>query len=115
MLERRQYKRYKVNQNAFVFGADQPGRITDISLAGMAFSYICDAQQSKTDNISILDSDNQFFLEQIPCHTISQTVRTSDLPTSFMLMAQVSIAFELTPSQKTKLEEYINNHAIGNA
>ena len=115
MLERRKHKRYKVNKNAFVFGANSPGRISDISIAGMAFSHICDGKESKPDAISILDSDNDFFLEQIPCQIISRNITRGVMPASSMQMAKVCVAFHLNSSQKPQLEEYINTKAIGNA
>ena len=115
MRERRRHQRYKVSENAFVFGAVHPGRITDISLAGMSFSHICDGELPETESLTILDSENQFFLEKVPCQTIARVVELSGFPASPLQVANVRVAFRLTSIQKVLLEAYIKTHAIGNA
>jgi len=115
MNDRRKYKRYQVNQNAFVFGSDHPGRISNISLAGMKFSHICEEELCDTENISILDPENEFFMKQIPCQVVSQSITGSDLPASSIHTAHVRVSFQLSPSQETRLKEYINTASVGSA
>ena len=79
MVERRKHKRFKVQGSAFVVLGAPPwphstkvGQIIDMSMHGLAFSYIADEGQSNSSfELGIFLADNSFHLRQIPFETIS--------------------------------------------
>jgi len=115
MEERRSYKRYQVGDNAFVFGAEHPGKINNISLAGMSFSHLCEDTKRTPDRVTILDPKNEFFMEQIPCRLVSRQISHGALPTSTMHTSHVRVAFLLDANQRDSLESYITSSAVNNA
>ncbi len=114
MLERRQHKRFKVNKDTFVFSKAHPGRINDISMGGMAFSHFSSNDECQgIESLSLFDKENDFFLEDVSCRTIGNSISRSSLPFSVMKTAQKSVEFSLSPSQAIQLQRYLQFHSCG--
>ena len=122
MVERRKHKRFKVQGSAFVVLGAPPwphstkvGQIIDMSMHGLAFSYIADEGQSNSSfELGIFLADNSFHLRQIPFETISD-VKTNEVPLSSITMRRRGVQFgELTHNQISQLEYFIRNHTISN-
>jgi len=121
MLERRKHKRFKVQNGAFaVLGAPpwphstKVGQIIDMSMGGLAFSYIAEQEPSNGSfELGIFLADNSFHLRKIAFETISD-LETNGVPCSSITMRRSGVQFgELTPNQISQLKYFIRNHTIG--
>ena len=72
--EHRRYIRFLTKKKTFAAlrsGFDKVGKILDISINGLAFSYIIeDAPMVKAFQVDIFQSENGFYLSNIPCCVI---------------------------------------------
>jgi len=123
MVERRKHKRFKVQDRAFVVLGAPPrphstkaGQIIDISMGGLAFSYIADDDRSNASSeLGIFLADNSFHLRHIPFETISD-LKTNRVPFSSITIRRSGVQFgELTHDQISQLEYFIQNHTISKA
>jgi hypothetical protein len=121
MLERRKHKRFKVQNGAFaVLGAPpwphstKVGQIIDMSMGGLAFSYIAEQEPSNGSfELGIFLADNSFRLRKIPFETISD-LEIKKGPFNSITMRRSGVQFgELTPNQISQLKYFIRNHTIG--
>ena len=114
--DRREHTRYRVDDAAFAFSDSRfPGRICDISMGGLAFAFIDqDAADSQMSEIDIMDTSNGFFLEKIPCSSITSKIMQNDTPFSVLRIARKSVRFgDLSEDQKDALEDYLMNCTLG--
>ena len=120
MVERRKHKRFKVQGGAFaVLGtprrphSTKVGQIIDMSIGGLAFSYIADEDRSSASSeLGIFLTDNSFHLRQIPFETISD-LKTNKVPFSSITMRRSGVQFgKLTHDQISQLEYFIRSHTI---
>lgn len=72
--EQRRYIRFFTKRKTFAAlrsGFDKVGKVLDISINGLAFSYIIeDTPLEKTFQVDIFQSENGFYLSNIPCRVI---------------------------------------------
>ncbi len=116
-VERREYIRYRLGDSAIAVSSDNPGHIKDICMGGVAFVYL-DFEDDHPDSntVDILDGENDFFMEKIPCQTVNNSGVVNDSPFNMVRMVKRTVQFgELTDLQKSKLEAYIIQHSIGQA
>ena len=116
MVERRRYKRFKVQEGAsVVFRAHsiELGQIIDVSRNGLAFRYVSSQQPSSgLFELVILSSDGGFYLDEIPFKIVSD-FETNDDPISFSITRRCGVQFEkLRRKQVSRLEYFIQNHTI---
>jgi hypothetical protein len=72
--EQRRYIRFLTKNQTFAAlrsGFDKVGKVLDISINGLAFSYIIeDTPVVKAFQVDIFQSENGFYLSNIPCRII---------------------------------------------
>ena len=121
MDERRKHKRFQVRNGAFVVLGTPPwphstkvGQIVDMSMGGLAFSYIAEQEPSNGSfELCIFLADSSFHLRKIPFETISD-LETDEVPFSSITMKRSGVQFgELTPNQISQLKYFIQSHTIG--
>ncbi|MBW2174002.1 MAG: hypothetical protein JRF64_05045 [Deltaproteobacteria bacterium] len=116
-VERREHKRFPVTKDTFV--ALKPdyfkvGRIMNISMAGLAFSYMADGKPlSQSSGLDIFLVDRTFHLRDVPFRRISD-VESDRIPFSSAKMRRSGVQFgELTAYQSGRLKYFIENHTNG--
>jgi hypothetical protein len=115
LIDRRKYKRFRVEERAFaVFGSRvwQLGKILDISRAGLAFRYISHADRSNgSSELLIYLADKGFRLEKVPFETVWDSELSDQLPSASITMRCRGVQFtELTQDQRAQLGNFIRNH-----
>ena len=102
--ERRQHKRFKVKSGTFK-AKSISGEIVDISMGGLAFSYIDDGNWTdESFDCGMLWGEKDLRLEDIPFKIISDCAINDGLS----MTRRCGVKFEkLTPRQVAKLEYYI--------
>ena len=115
--ERRAYVRYRISDHAIAIYGEQPGRIKDISLGGLSLVYLdIDKTSDEDSRVDLLDSHNNFFMERLPCRTVTNNVSFTESPFSIIPTVKRSVQFSgLSDLQKAKLETYIQASATGRA
>jgi len=80
---------------------------------GLAFSYMAGKESSdKSFSLDIFLSDGDFFLEKVPCETISDQ-KTYQSPIDSFSMRECAVKFgQLTRYQKSQLEQFIKDHTL---
>ena len=116
--ERRRNKRFQVPSSAFAglgpyFG--KVGRILDVSMGGLAFRYIGLEEPNGSTNLDIFMNDLDFNLRNVPFKTISDFPVITDGRTAVTLRRRGVQFGKLTPQQKDAVEDFIEEHAIGEA
>ena len=122
MLERRKHKRFQLQNGAFAVlrafswphSTQKLGQIIDMSMGGLAFSYIAEQEPSNGSfELGIFLADHSFHLRTIAFETISD-LETNGVPFSSITMRRSGVQFrELTPKQISQLKYFIRNHTIG--
>jgi hypothetical protein len=113
MNERRHQPRYRLGEGAIAVSANNPGHIQNISLGGLSFVYLhSDDPKPHGDTVDILDGQNDFFMEAIPCRTISERMLINESSFSMIRMVQRSLEFgPLSKKKLAELEIYITQHS----
>lgn len=111
--ERRNQPRYRLGEGAIAISANNPGHIQNISMGGLSFVYLhSDTAVHDADTVDILDGQHDFFLEAIPCRTVSEKLLINESSFSMIRMVQRSLEFgQLTRAQKLQLEAYLGQHS----
>lgn len=102
--ERRQHKRYPAKSAAIAF-KDKSAEIIDISMGGLAFSYLADEDWA-LDNYDrgMLLGERDLCLEDIPLKVISDCA----INTGLSIIRRCGVRFDkLTPRQLAQLEYFI--------
>ncbi len=123
--ERRQHKRFLVNDNAFavlrprsdILGQviDIVGQIVDISWGGLMFRYIASENRSHEPfELDIVLAGDDFRLLKIPFKAVSDMNMENELSFSSTTMRRQGVQFgALTHNQNDQLEYFIRNHTTG--
>jgi hypothetical protein len=115
--ERRQQKRFRVQEGAFaalVAQESRLGQIKDISIGGLSFRYI-DGQEKleNADALKIILGDEGLYLDNVPFKKISDFEIENEFSFSRIKMRQIGLEFgELTAEQKMRLDRFIQYHTI---
>jgi len=93
--------------------ANNPGHIQNISLGGICFVYLHGLDPGRDgETVDILDGQNDFFMEAIPCRVVSKKLLIKESSFSMIRMMQCSLEFgALTKSQKANLKAYIRTYS----
>ncbi|MBW1743037.1 MAG: PilZ domain-containing protein [Deltaproteobacteria bacterium] len=115
-IERRKYKRFQVPIGAFLsFGPDDSrlGEIIDISMSGLAYRYLATEEQpNRARRLNIFLTEHDSYVADVPFDTVSD-FRTCDISFTPVTMRRSGVQFgELTHSQMSRLEHFIDNHAL---
>ena len=110
--ERRRHTRYQLGDSAIAVFGNSPGHIRDISLGGLSFIYLdTDRPGPESDSVDILDGQQSFFLEKIPCRTVVERLMVNESPYNLIKMVRRSLEFNgISDLQKSQLMSYINAH-----
>lgn len=119
LVERRRQKLFRVLRTVFVAVRphfDTVGRLIDIGMDGLAFAYLdIEKRPRKSLELDIFSKDGDFYLQTIPCETISD-LKAYESPFGPIIMRKCTVRFgDLTPDQKAQLEKFIQDHTIGEA
>ena len=119
-IERRQMKRFKVADGAFaalVNHGSQLGQIKDISKLGLSFRCIdSEGAQAEARELKIILGSGGLCVDKVPVKKVSDFVIKSEFSFSSIKMRQVGLQFgKLTPEQQIRLNNFIQNHTIGEA
>jgi len=116
-MERRKFTRFKAKDDAYAAlrgNYTKVGKISDISLNGLAFRYLAEKVCSEMVNyVDIFLSSNGFHMSEVPCVVVcdeKECVYTSPMITQY----RCGLKFEgLNEEYKNKLEFFINNFTTG--
>jgi len=116
-VERRKHKRLRVQDDVFVTlrpSDTGAGRLINISPAGLMFEYVTMNQPSiEATELEIFMTDNVFRLHEVPCQIVWDLPIYKNLTFS-LHMRRCGVQFgELTYSQISQLEYFIQNHTTG--
>ena len=118
--ERREYKRYQVQKNAFALLRNEfnnPGQITEISLGGMVFKYICrNGKSPGASEIDILLSDftDAFLIRNLHIKAVSDCGISEETPIGSTRLRKQVVSFgSLTPIQTSRLKFFIRFYTSG--
>ena len=121
--ENRKYIRFEPQDNTYAALGNhfsRVGKLTDISIGGLAFKYIenTESYEPNATVVSIFHSEDSFFLHHIGCRLIYDRplyVKTeiSDLKQKYMVK-KCGVAFTaIEPHQTEKLNYFLNNYTRG--
>jgi len=119
-VERRQMKRFKVADGAFaalVNHGSQLGQIRDISKMGLSFRYI-DSEEEHTDGreLKIILGSGGLCVDKVPFKKITDFEIKNEFSFSSIKMRHLGLQFgKLTPEQRDRLNNFIQNHTVGEA
>ena len=118
--DRRRFNRFLTEDNAFAAIGSQytkVGRIQDICIGGLAFTYIVDDGPSEQPTfISIFLSGEKVFLSNIPCKIVYDTPLEEQHPLSSVLLRtrRCGVKFiEPEQEQVTQLKHFLENYTRG--
>jgi hypothetical protein len=116
-MERRKFTRFRTQDDAYAAlraNNTKVGKISDISLNGLAFKYlserVCDEMFNHVD---IFLSDNGFHLHGVPCVIVCDEKECVYDPQGISLYRCGLKFVELNEEQGNKLEFFINNYTTG--
>jgi len=119
--ERRKYVRFLAQDTAFAAlrnGFKKVGRIKDISIGGLAFSYLSEMCQISSDShvsqVDIFNSGNGLHLYSVPCSIVYDTPDLSNAEGFSVTMCRCGLHFnDLTEYQLDQLNFFIKKYSIG--
>ena len=120
-IERRKYVRFLAKDNSFAAlrnGFKKVGKIDDISINGLGFSFLSEnTQVDSTDHHSQVDifiSENGFHLSNVPCRIVYETPDSTPDEDFPVQKSGCGLQFgELTRIQLEQLELFIENYTTG--
>ena len=115
--ERRENKRFHASTGVFaVLGPNSTkvGRVIDISLSGLAFRHVDKEEPlSGLHELDVFMIDGDFHVNKIPFEAVSDYEIVDKGPSALMRLRQSGLRFgALTPSQRSQLEYFIQNHTL---
>lgn len=115
MTTKRHQAEYEVREGAYAVNRNdysQIGTIRKISHDGLCFQYICaDDNISEALEIDIVVRNGNFYLQRIPCKTVSNTIVNDNPPCSSICICEQLVRFEpLSPDQKSKLDYFLRHY-----
>ena len=115
VVERRRHKRYKVLDVTAVVGARRVGHILDMSLGGLAFSYIEYKDLSSEEmELGIVFGKNGKYLDKLPAKIVSDSVLSHGPQAHPIVIRRCSLEFlQLSEDQIRNLQDFIKIHSNG--
>jgi c-di-GMP-binding flagellar brake protein YcgR len=117
----RKHKRFQAPTGAFVgIGPENTkvGRVTDLSIGGLAFSYVGteEPSPSKGSYLDLFFTDKDSYLGRLPFKTISDYELVEKAPSSSETLRRCGVKFKkLTRHQKAQIERFVQNYTTGEA
>jgi hypothetical protein len=113
--ERRKSKRFRLPRGSFAglgpyFG--RVGGILDLSMDGLAFSYIGVEEPIGPSYLDVFLIDHDFYLRRVLFETVSDIPLALDGVNDMTLRRRGVRFVELKPRQRSQLEQLIKNFAI---
>ena len=117
--ERRKHQRFRLKDLAIAVPnkpTSQVGRIVNISKGGLAVRYVDrDDWAGEADSIDILINSG-LFLTNIPIQNVNDFEVENQVSFSIMTERQCCLQFgPLSSEQKSRLDEFIRHHGVGNS
>jgi hypothetical protein len=120
-IEQRKYVRFLPQDSTFAALRSEfkkVGKINNISIQGLAFSYLIETVGKDPDHYSyqvdIFLSENNFHLSNVPCKIVYDVPDPTYGKNYGIKMYRCGLFFEeLTKIQSELLESFINKHTIG--
>lgn len=113
-VERRKHKRYQVDNGALVLLGwyyETVGRIIDISAGGLAFRYLPHEEGVDESDLTIVLSETNFYLDEVPTKTISDFELRDEIPATSTTARRRGVQFmNPTDHQKAQIDFFINNY-----
>lgn len=113
-VERRKHKRYQVESGGLVLVGwyyETVGRIMDISEGGMAFRYMPHGETQNESDLTIVLSEANFYLDEVPVKTISDFQLAEGISATTITPRRCGVQFmDPTGSQRAQIEFFINNY-----
>lgn len=109
-VERRKHKRYQLSDDILVFNDTTFGQIINISKGGLAFRFLTSKEigQNPFFELGILNSSSGFYLENIPCQTVTSTDSAPIHPTGSTIVRRNGVKFtHLTDEMLQKIDEFL--------
>jgi hypothetical protein len=119
MKEQRRHKRFQVPKETFVALGPRfykVGRLTDLTMDGLAFRYLGNTEPLEGSYVDIFMTEGDFCLGKLLIHYVSDVEVAEYTPSRSITLRQCHVKFKrLTPQQTAKLKEFIQNHTVGEA
>jgi hypothetical protein len=117
-IERRKYVRFMAKENSFAAlrnGFKKVGKIDDISINGLGFSFLSEITQvDSTDHhtqVDIFSSEDRFHLSNLPCRIAYEIPDSTPDEGILVRMSRCGLQFgDFTRSQSEQLELFIENY-----
>ncbi|MBW2565644.1 MAG: PilZ domain-containing protein [Deltaproteobacteria bacterium] len=119
-VTRRKHKRFQAPQGVFVgVGPDfvKTGLLRDISMGGLSFGYVGNGEASVGSYVELFMAEGDFYLGNLLIDIVSNIELVGEIiSNSDETLRRCSVKFnKLTPQQGTKLQEFVDKHAVGEA
>jgi hypothetical protein len=121
VTERRKYKRFQVAKRALVVTRPyytRMGRIMDVSMGGLSFSYLESRQTSQESfQLDVLSEDFSALVRELPFEIVSERHdETGPFSSGSTPVKRCRVRFKgLTGQQKSGLQSFIEKHAFAEA
>ncbi len=120
-IEQRKYTRYLAKDNLFaalINGFEKVGKINDISIKGIGFSYLSEITEvdivGHFSEVDIFLSGNGSHLSNVPCMIVYEILDPTLDEVFLFKMSRCGLQFgELTRSKLEQLELFIENYTTG--
>lgn len=111
-IERRKYIRFVTKQKTFAAlrsGFDKVGRVLDISINGLSFSYILEeAIRGEPFQVDIFQSENGLYISNIPCRVVYDIPNTKKRYDSLIQPRRCGLCFgRLSERQHDNLKTFL--------
>ena len=117
IVDRREYERYNVSNDASVLlrnGNNHVGQLLNISIDGLALSYVSGDKRIEGWFHIYLFSREKFFLKNIPLRVVSDSLIEDTTILNTLVKKRCGGQFgKLTPFQRSCLDHFIANHTAG--
>lgn len=116
--ENRRHVRYKIEKDAFAAlknGKTRIGKIADISLGGLAFSYMEDvAIDQELGRVDIFTAGKNFYMPDIPIRVVYDLqVKDAEADYCPIPLNRCGVAFErLSENQASQLTAFLNDYSV---
>lgn len=116
-MERRMHPRFLVQQGAYAAIKDgfyKIGQVQNVSNGGLAFKYLEKGEKVEGSyKVDLFVSDNDFYLKNIPFHTVSDFFEDTENPFITVAIRHCGGKFgELTPGQRSQINFFIENYTL---
>ena len=120
-IERRKYVRFLAKDVSFAAlrnGFKKVGKISDISIGGLGFSYLSEITEidvaGHISEVDIFLSGNGFHLSNVPCRIVYEAPGSTPDEGFLVRMFRCGLLYgELNGSQLEQLELFIENYTTG--